>query len=218
MALDLDPERRLALAYVPAARRAAVDALWRLDLALADVLASGRDPMISRIRLAWWRESLERLDREAPPAQPVLEAVAARLLPAGLPGAALAGMEEGWAVLADADALEAEAIETHAVRRGGLLFALTARLLGGDPALASRGGEAWALVDLARHTSREEEAQAALAAARARAGSGPWPSRLRPLGMLAGLARGDAEAGLPLPAQASPRRVLRMIGHRLTGR
>ncbi|WP_114951281.1 squalene/phytoene synthase family protein [Sphingosinicella terrae] len=218
MTLDLDPERRLALAYVPAARRAAVEALWRLDVALADVLATGRDPMISRIRLAWWRESLEKLDREPPPPQPVLEAVSVHLLSAGLPGAALAGLEEGWAVLADAESLDADALETHAVRRGGLLFALSARLLGGDPAAAAGSGEAWALVDLARHSSRQEEAEASLEAARRRGDRRPWPVALRPLGMLAALARGDAEAGLPLAPQASPRRMLRMIGHRLTGR
>src|SRR5688572_20804059 len=105
MTADVDPEVRLALAYVPAARRPALEALWRLDAAFGAVLITGREPMISRIRLAWWRESLERLDREPPPAEPVLQAVALHLLPAGLTGAGLAEMEAGWAVLAEAGSL-----------------------------------------------------------------------------------------------------------------
>ena len=95
----MDPERQLALAYVPAARRAAVEALWRLDVALGSVLATGSDPMISRIRLAWWRESLEKLDHARPPAEPLLEALAQHVLPAGVSGADLAAMEEGWEAL-----------------------------------------------------------------------------------------------------------------------
>ena len=83
MTPDLDPDRRLALAYVPAAARPAVEALWRLDVTLGAVLAAGREPMIGRIRLAWWREALEKLDREAPPAEPLLQALAERVVPAG---------------------------------------------------------------------------------------------------------------------------------------
>ena len=43
--MDLDPDRMLALAYVPAARREAIAALWRLDAALGAVLATGTDPI-----------------------------------------------------------------------------------------------------------------------------------------------------------------------------
>src|SRR5688500_11250105 len=103
--MDLDPDRTLALSYVPAQRRAAVGALWRLDAALGAALAGGREPMISRIKLAWWREALERLDREPAPAEPVLADLAENVLPAGIGGAALAGMEEGWTVLATPQAL-----------------------------------------------------------------------------------------------------------------
>ena len=52
----LDPDRILALSYVPARRRAAVEALWRLDAALGAALGGGSEPRIARITLAWWRE------------------------------------------------------------------------------------------------------------------------------------------------------------------
>src|SRR5688572_9738467 len=149
-ARPMDPERQLALAYVPAARRAALETLWRLDVALGSVLATGSEPMISRIRLAWWRESLEKLDRERPPAEPVLEAVARHVLPAGVSGAELAAMEEGWAALLSTEPLGPEELELHAKARGGKLFDQAARLLGDESAAVTGRGEDWALVDLAR--------------------------------------------------------------------
>ena len=217
MTAELDPEIRLALAYVPSARRPALEALWRLDAALGAVLVTGREPMISRIRLAWWRESLEKLDREAPPAEPVLDAVAQHLLPAGLTGAGLAEMEAGWAVLSEPGSLSAEDLDLYAQRRGGRLFAAAARLLGAGEEEVAIAGEAWALVDLARRSSNEAEKEAALAAARVRGGPATWPAPLRPIGMLAKLARRDAELGR-VGRQGSPGRVLRMLRHRLTGR
>lgn len=217
MTLDLDPDRTLALAYVPASQRSAVEALWRLDVALAGVLATGREPMIGRIRLAWWRESLEKLDRAPPPAEPVLEAVARRVLPLGVTGAEVAEMEQGWAQILPSEPVTADSLDAYAANRGGRLFRYSARLLGGPEEAAGKGGEAWALVDLARHSGNREEAQQALAAARRLPVVPNWPTPLRPLGMLAMLARRDAarEAWEP---QGSPGRMMRMLRHRLTGR
>ncbi len=218
MKLDLDPDRRLALAYVPARRRDSILALWHLDLGLASVLATGREPMISRIRLAWWRESLEKLDHQPAPAEPVLRAVAEHLLPSGLTGTDLGRMTEGWEALLSPDPLGAEDLDLYADLRGAGLFAASAHILGGDLAGRESGGRTWALVDLARH-SGEVEGKAALAAACAQPDPGPWESSLRPLGMLAILARRDACLGLhPPEAQGSPSRMLRMLAHRLSGR
>ena len=213
----LDPDRILALSYVPARRRAAVGALWRLDAALGAVLAGGREPLISRIKLAWWRESLEKLDAAPAPSEPVLQAAAEHLLSAGLPGAELARMEAGWSVLLTPEALGEADVSAYAAARGGLLFRYTARLLGGDGEAAAQGGEAWALVDLARHSANEPDRDAALAAARARLSRQRWPARLRPLGMLAALARRDAEGEQRWEPQGSPGRMWRMLKHRITG-
>lgn len=214
----LDPDRTLALAYVPARRREAVAALWRLDAALGAVIAAGRERLISQIKLAWWRDALAKLDRERAPAEPVLQAVAAHVLPAGVTGAELAEMEQAWAVLLSEHALESDEFELYA-QRGRLLFRHSATLLGGgsDEGI-EQGGEAWALADLARH-SGEPDASAALAAARGRGAERRWPSALRPLGMLAALAQRDAVGSVgDLEPQGAPRRMLRMIGHRLTGK
>jgi len=216
--MDLDLDRTLALAYVPAKRRSAVGALWRLDSALGAALAGGREPMISRIKLAWWREALEKLDREPAPAEPVLQELAEHVLPAALGGEELARMEAGWAILADPEPLAPDALAAYARARGALFFRYTARLLGGDEDGIEPDGEAWALVDLARHCATAEDSDIALAAARERNLKRRWPSRLRPLGMLAALAARDLEPGrLPWEARGAPARMWRMLRHRISG-
>src|SRR3954470_11347204 len=146
---DLDPDVTLALSYVPAARRPALQALFALDAALGAVLAGGREPMISRIKLAWWREAIEALDGEEAPAEPVLQGLAEHVLPAGVSGSQLAEMEKGWGALLSDAPLTPEELATYAARGGETLFAGAARLLESE---AKAGGEAWALVDLARRS------------------------------------------------------------------
>jgi phytoene synthase len=220
--IPLDPDRTLALAYVPALHRPAVEALWRLDAALASVLSTGKEPLISQIRLAWWREALETLDSDGAPSEPVLRGLAAHVVPAGISGAELSAMEAGWAVLLSAEPLSEADLALYASARGGLLFRHTARLLGEaspEPAVEA-GGAAWALIDLARHSTDAADAEAAAAAAAAGAAQpSRWPPRLRPLGMLAALARRDAEPGRPRwEPQGAPPRMLRMLRHRLSGK
>ncbi|HEX5184625.1 MAG TPA: squalene/phytoene synthase family protein [Allosphingosinicella sp.] len=216
MTSDLDPDRILALSYVSAARRPALEALWRLDASLGAVLAGGREPMISRIKLAWWREALERLDGERAPAEPMLQALAGHVLPAGFAGAELAEMVEGWEILLSPEPLTGAELALYAEARGARLFRLSARLLGGEPHPGA--GERWALVDLARH-SNETDADAAIAAASAQPRPARWPARLRPLGMLAALAARDADPARPRwERQGAPGRMLRMLRVRLTGR
>jgi phytoene synthase len=218
MTMDLDPDRTLALSYVPASRRAAVGALWRLDSALGQALAGGREPMIARIKLAWWREALERLDREPAPAEPALRDVAEHLLPAGVAGVELAGLEAGWALLASPEPLAPDELAGYADGRGALLFRFTARLLGEEEAGLEAAGEAWALIDLARHCASQADSDVALAAARERVLPRRWPARLRPLGMLAALAARDSEPGRPpWEARGAPARMWRMLRHRITG-
>lgn len=213
----LDADRGLALAYVPAARRAAVEALWRLDATLGAVLAGGREPMISRIKLAWWRDALAGLDAAPAPAEPTLQLIADEVLPLGISGVELAAMEEGWALLLSEEPLTDAELEGYAAARGALLFAYSARLLGAELSDPQRkAGEAWALVDLARR-SNNVDAKAALKAASARMLPSRWAAAIRPLGMLASLAERDLRSDA-LEAPGAPGRMLRMIRHRLTGR
>lgn len=216
MTSELDPDRRLILAYVPSRRRAALSALWRLDVTLGAVLATGRDPTIRQIRLAWWREALERLDCAPPPAEPLLRALAETVLPAGVRGAELAQMEEGWALLFTPGRLGAETMMAYAEARGSTLFDLSARLLG-DTAAPDGAGARWALIDLARRTSDPQEAADARKLAAAMSDTKEWTKGLRPLAMLDRLvgldSRSDRKA-LQIPG--SPSRMLRLFGYRLS--
>ncbi len=214
----LDPDRTLALSYIPTKRRVAVEALWRLDAALGAALAGGREPLISRIKLAWWREALEKLDREKAPAEPVLQAVAEHVGPI-VSGAALAELEQGWAVLVSEEPLSPSDLDRYA-ERGRLLFRHSVALLGGGatPEI-EEAGKAWALVDLARHSGEPDATSAMDEARRQGASDCRWPARLRPLGMLHALAIRDAERGLErIEPQGSPARMVRMLRHRFTGR
>src|SRR5215218_8523335 len=94
-------DRDLVRLYWPVELRPAFNALFGIDDAMAEVVASSSQPALGAIRLAWWREALERLDTNAPPPEPRLRAAAAELLSRGIRGADLAGLEDGWAALLD---------------------------------------------------------------------------------------------------------------------
>lgn len=162
------------------------------------------------------------LDTGPAPPEPLLQEIQDHLLPAGLTGAELAGLADGWEQLLAHETMSDAALLTYGSSRGGALFHWSARLLGARPiAGLEEAGVGWALADLARHSSNTVEAKAALDVARSHLMAAPrtWPARLRPLGMLAVLARRDATVGDKTPeTRASPARMLRMLVHRLIGR
>jgi len=119
-----DPEFGLALSYASPDARPALLALFALDSALAGILRTTHEPMVGQMRLTWWHEALIRLDVTAPPAEPILQALARHVVPQGISGARLAGMIDGWEELLDAEALDDAGIGRHADARGGALFAM----------------------------------------------------------------------------------------------
>ena len=224
MAVDpaSNPEIWLAITYAPRAARPALAALFALDAALGRVVASTTEPMIGAMRLAWWREALEKLHQPPVPAEPVLQA----LHEAGLAGnavqaAELAAVTDGWLALIEVEALDRHALDTHARERGERLFTMVGRVLGAVEDRRLRAmGRGWALADLARHISQESVRAEARHAAQ-QALSEPFPSGLRgarPLIALAALARRDAGAGEAPGRAGSPARQLRMLMALLTGR
>lgn len=217
-----NPEIALALSYASIESRPALAALLALDEALAQVLRTMREPAIGQMRLVWWRDRLVALDTAEPPAEPVLQALGAQVLPHGVRGNELAPLAEAWEAFALADPLDLPAIEAFAEARGGRLFVLAARALGAAEDRVEAAGRGWALADLARHLRGDQLAVTAREAASRALGvlhGKPWPRRARALGALAHLARMD----LALPPDApvphgAPRRVARLLWHRLSGR
>ena len=202
-------DRDLVRHHWPVELRPAFEALFAIDDALRDVVASSSEPALGAIRLAWWREALERLDVNPPPPEPRLRAVAAELLPRGVSGTMLAGLEDGWATLFD----EEPDIERVA-ERGEKLFAIGAKLLGGCDALVTVAGRVYAYetvfrADLfPRHWPMEEVHQLS----RHR-----FPRALRPLTALARLAARDARQSPWLEPEATPGRAAALLSHRLFG-
>lgn len=219
-----DPERQMALAYVRGGKQAAIEALWLLDERMGAIVAGAREPMIGQMRLMWWRDALIALDDPAAavPAEPLLVALAQACASYGLSGARLAQIEEGWAALLDGETPDEGAILAHGRIRGALLFEISAAILGGQAEDVAVAGEAWALADLGhrlrsqhwRGFARQRAARCLSGVALAR-----WPASLRPLGMLAVLARRDA--ALPPEQQrrqGSPSRIFRALAYGILGR
>jgi len=205
-------DRDLVRLYWPPPLRPAFDALFDIDYAMATVVASASEPLLAAIKLAWWRENLEKLDLGPPTAEPRLQAAARELLPRGVTGADLAQLEASWALLLQAD--DQQALMRGVGSRGPLLFALAARLLGlaMDPAL-EKAAQAFAAADLGRRGIID------LPPPEPGPRKSASPRQARPLTALAALARRDLRrGGPPFEPEATPGRAWTLIWHRLTGR
>lgn len=201
-------DRELALLHLPEQAREAVRALFALDSAMADVVARSTEPALGRIKLAWWREQLEALDSDDPPAEPRLRAAADLLLPGGIKGVEIAGLEAGWATLLD-DRVEPALV----AGRGTLLFGLGARLIGADDPMLGQAGALYALASVGRRGVSElfEPARAILPDLKRHR----FERRVRPLTMLARAAARDLRLQEP---EGSKARLLAMLAHRWSGR
>lgn len=199
-------DRDLVRLYWPADSRPAFDALMDIEEVLAEVVATSSQPALGAIRLAWWREVLERLDRSPPPPEPRLQAAAAELLPRGISGAMLAALEDGQAALLD------EAVDWSRVGDGGAaLFAIGARLLGDDDPRLAEAGRMFVLGQAARLGFP-------VPAGDRRALRGHrFARRLRPLTGFARLAARDLKAPGPAEPEATPARAVALLSHRLFG-
>lgn len=216
-----DPERALALAYARAGDRAGLAALWAFDERLGDLVRTTREPMIGAIRLAWWREAIQRLTDQGVTDEPLLAALRDALVARGIGMAELIALVDGWEILLGELPLDEVALADFAHQRGETLWKVGAGLLGQPcPADLARAGGGWALADLAYHIRDTATAQRAIRMAQGRLDTrSRWPGALRPLGMLVMLARRDVGTGMIVPrAIGSPTRMMRMAWHRITGR
>ena len=211
LAASIGADRALMLRQLPLHARPAFEALWRIDAAMGDVVARSTQPALGAVKLAWWRDRLQELDRGVRSAEPRLQAGAEQLLPRGLSGTELSKLEDGWATLLD------ESVETKRVAvRGARLFEWGATLLGSDHDRIADAGALYALVSVGRRGVPELlEPAKALAGG---LGGQRFPAALRPLTGLARLAARDLKHGPPFEEEGSPPRLAAMLRHRWTGR
>jgi 15-cis-phytoene synthase len=201
-------DRELALIHMPAHLRDAFRALFAVDAAMADVVASSTEPALGRIKLAWWREQLEALDQNPAPAEPRLRAVAEHLIPKEIAGAEVAQLETGWTTL-----LDPEVDQNLVADRGAILFRIGGRLLGSHDPKLPEAGAFYALASVGRHGVPElfEHAEKCFE----RLCGHRFDRRLRPLTMLARAAARDLVRKEP---ESSRTRALAMLAHRWSGR
>jgi phytoene synthase len=192
----LDPDRLTALQATPAPVRSALEALWNLDLAFADVVATTTEPALGAIRLAWWREQLENLDKTNARSEPRLLLAQQQLIKRGITGAELSILEDAWLPLLDSFPWGVAAVEGLKLR-GRVLFGIGAELLDGEPKDAESAGALWSLVDGAKNCSDADSRASLCAAARAAIAEVParLPQKIRPLTILGALAAYDLRPG-----------------------
>ena len=178
---------------MPASIRPAFSALWDLDLAFADVVATTTDPRLGAIRLAWWRDRLEDLDSDRPIVQePRIEAAWQHLIYEFTNGCILSEVATAWMALLDPFPW-GEDVAEGLRERGRQLFWIGSRILGHDRAEAEAAGALWSLADGAFHCSDPDSREFLLGEARAAIAEVPrWmPRALRPLTVLTAVAAHD---------------------------
>lgn len=168
-------------------------------------MTSSTQPALGAIRLAWWREALERLDTNQPPPEPRLQASAAELLPLGITGKELAALEDGWAALLDEEP-GLDRIEG----RGVLLFAIGAKLLAANDPFLEAAGRVFALAQI-RRVRRAAFAQSSFDLSNLKGHR--FARRLRPLTAFARLGARDLKHGMKIEREATPARAAALLSH-----
>jgi phytoene/squalene synthetase len=215
-----DPDRYFSALFAPEGLRPSLFALYAFNGALAQVASSVREPMLGAIRLAWWREALDK-----PTPQDVVQAVTGTIARHALPRALFDTMIEARerdldpAPFADAAARDAylDATSANVMRLASRI--LDGRGGGGErlDGLAHEAGLAYGLSGLLRNrriegTAAVNDARAHLAQAR----RAPRPGAALPAFLPAAL--------VPLylrdPRREVPihRRQLALLGSALRGR
>ncbi len=150
-----DHDRYLTTLFVPAARRAAVFALYALNIEVARTRETVSEPLLGEIRLTWWREAIDELSRGVVREHPVLQALAEPLREHALTPALFDRMIEARRFdLSDEPPATLRQLEDYAAETTATLMALVQQVLGqrdGPAHTAARHvGIAWSLLGLVR--------------------------------------------------------------------
>jgi len=148
-----DPDRYFATLFAPEDRRPLLFALYAFNHELASVAENAREPMMGRIRLQWWRETVEAArdlhQRGHDVAHALVEVFAGIGPPIELFEAMIDAREHDAADLGFADMA---ALEAYADATGGNLMRLASLVLGASEhdALAREAGIVTALTGILR--------------------------------------------------------------------
>jgi phytoene synthase len=150
-----DPDRALSALFAPRDVRPDLFALYSLNVELARIAEQVSEPDLGAIKLQWWREAIDRATSGETTGHPVADAFGDVMRRRALPADRVAslidarGFDIAPRIMPDRASLEAYLRDT-----AGMLFALSAAILGGggggvEPA-AQAAGLAFGLTGLMR--------------------------------------------------------------------
>jgi phytoene synthase len=119
----LTPPQLLALRHAPISWRNELRFLLLFDARMQSVVIAGREPLLTRMKLAWWREALNKPANQRPKGEPLLAEIS-MLEGAGAPLVAQAAelLVDAWEEVADPDQVDAEVLARHRQGRGDAVF------------------------------------------------------------------------------------------------
>jgi phytoene synthase len=155
----LDPDRYLTALFAPSGRRESLMALYAFNAEVARIREAVSEPMMGRIRLQWWRDSVAGVYAGTPRRHAVVEPLAEAVQRHALPQAPFEALLEAREQDMSADPPETlEALQAYAEATSGGLAELALGVV--QPAGAAPGdalkqaardiGTAWALTGLLR--------------------------------------------------------------------
>ncbi|MXO90294.1 hypothetical protein [Pontixanthobacter aquaemixtae] len=154
---DLPLPQKLALAHAGGAVRPILEPFLALDSRLGEFVSQAKEPILTQMRIAWWRDQLAKPVADRPKGDPILDAIGQYWQGEEQ---ALTGLVDGWEGLLAEPPLP-ESAAGQFVEGRAACFAATARLSAfsryEEAALAA--GRRWGWADLAARLSDAEERQ-----------------------------------------------------------
>lgn len=130
---DFDNDRFLACLFADEGVREDLFALYAFNLELSKIRETVSEPMIGRMRLQFWRDSVPGIMAGKPPAHAVATPLAECVQRAKIPEAALTALIDARETdLDDMPPRDLVALEDYAARTSSSVMAMAVRVLGGD--------------------------------------------------------------------------------------
>lgn len=148
-----DRDRFITTLMAPPARREALFALYAFNIEVARIAELVREPLLGRIRLQWWRDSLASVSAGGRPPSPIMAALADAMAACGLDLSRLDRiLDTHEADFAPEPPADLRALTDYAAGTSGVLARLAFDLLGGGRAgeAAESLGTGWGLTGLLR--------------------------------------------------------------------
>ena len=192
--ISLPLEQQLALAHSTGEVRAMLEAFLQFDNRLARFVSKANEPIVTQLRLAWWRDQLNKPISERPSGDTILDALSAHWEGRE---AVFVALVDGWEALLGEPPLPDDVFAGLCAVRAACFADIVPQKVADD---ANALGLSWAYADFIARTSDEQEcAHLVDLAKQATPGTGKLNFRYRSLTILGRLgARAIERGGSPM--------------------